>query len=123
MVRIHTYQLVYLFEFRLSTVTVRHNVYEVSDTVFQDMGSVSDVLLVCKSRFRRVNTTELTGSVTAMFAAGIVAIQSRSTHGFEFLSSRVSLPPNVSTDVPKRGRKGGVRERSRRTKCRTPLPW
>ena len=40
------------------------------------------------------------------------------------VSSRVSLPPHVSTDVPKRrkrGRKGGVRERSRRMKFRTPL--
>ena len=41
-----------------TSVAVHHDVYEVSETLFQDMGSVSDVLLVYKSRFRRVNTTE-----------------------------------------------------------------
>ena len=56
-------------------------------------------------------------------AAGIVAIQSAALTALH-VSSRVTLPPNMSTDVPKRrkrGRKGGVRERSI-MQFRTPLP-
>ena len=41
-----------------TSVAVHYDVYEISETLFQDMASVSCGLLVYKSRFRRVNTTE-----------------------------------------------------------------
>ena len=73
------------------------------------------------SRFRRVN--ELAQSPPCLKPA--LLQYNRAELTALNVSSRVSLPPNVSTDVPKRrkrGRKGGVRERSRRMKFGTPLP-